>query len=190
MTWDNFFATYCQPIIEIMILLFFLFLIGMLLYYSLSKVLSLFKIQTREKLLAEIEELKKENIRLTEELGKCTDKSAQGIAVFGAFRVKYDTISYIVSQTLEQPENGNSRIKVIHYINSEKTDSVYATFEYIIQTLPDYFMLVNKNQVINLKEVYNVHGDELYLRNIKSSFIISDKQREDFEERWAQLQMS
>lgn len=54
MTWDNFFATYCQPIIEIMILLFFLFLIGMLLYYSLSKVLSLFKIQTREKLLAEI----------------------------------------------------------------------------------------------------------------------------------------
>ena len=64
------------------------------------------------------------------------------------------------------------------------------TFEYIISQLPDYFMLVNKNQIVNLKEVYNVQGNELYLKKLKSSFIISDAKKEEFEQRWSQLALS
>lgn len=185
MTWDNFFATYCTPFIEIMILIFFAFLLLMFFYYFFSKLMSILKIKTRDKLLAENEELKKENLRLAEELGKMTEKSPQGIAIFGPLRVKYDTILYIVSQPFEQPENSNSRIKIIHYINSEKTDSVYATFDYIIQSLPEHFMLINKNQVVNLKEVYNVQGNELYLKNFKKSFTISEKHRQEFDLKWS-----
>ena len=188
MTWNKFFSLYGDPFLEIILFVFISILSIWAIYHLLSKALLFFKIKTKKELLSENEALKKENERLLDEINRSnTEKATSGIAILGPLKIKCDTISYIVSQPFEQPSNNNSRIKIVHYVNSEKTDSVYATFEYILGQLPDYFMLVNKNQIVNLKEVYNVQGNELYLKKLKSSFIISDAKKEEFEQRWSQL---
>ena len=191
MTCNKFFSLYGGPFLEIVLFIFISILSIWAIYHLLSKSLLFFKIKTKKELFSENEALKKENERLLDEINRLDiGKATTGIAILGPLKIKCDTILYIVSQPFEQPSNNNSRIKIIHYVNSEKTDAVYATFEYILSQLPDYFMLVNKNQIVNLKEVYNVQGNELYLKKLKSSFIISDAKKEEFEQRWSQLALS
>ena len=54
----------------------------------------------------------------------------------GNLKVKSDHILYIVPQSLELGENGNARIKVIHYTDSPQADMVYSTFDEILEKLP------------------------------------------------------
>ena len=63
-------------------------------------------------------------------------------------KIKAASISYISSQVFEVAEGGDSRIKVIHYSGTTKTDSVYSTFDAILEQLTGNFMLINKNQII------------------------------------------
>lgn len=99
----------------------------------------------------------------------------------GTLKIKSDNILYIVSQSVEQPVGGSSRIKVIHYVNSDKTDSVYSTFDSILEQLSGDFMLINKNQLVNLREIHKIQGYDLYLKNIKTPFIISETKKEELD---------
>ena len=58
-------------------------------------------------------------------------------------KIKATSISYIASQVFEIPEGGDSRIKVIHYSDTTKTDSVYSTFDAILEQLSGNFMHVS-----------------------------------------------
>lgn len=95
-------------------------------------------------------------------------------------KVKSTTISYIASQSIEQ-EGGNSRIKVIHYSKSSKIDSVYSTFETILEQLPGCFMQINKNYIVNLGQIHKIQGDEIFLNNVPKPFYVSENRFEEFE---------
>ena len=96
-------------------------------------------------------------------------------------------ISYIVSQSFEQVTSGSSRIKVIHYTDTVDTDSVYATFDSILEQLGGNFMLINKNQIVNLLEIDKIQGNELYLKGYREAFLVSDIRREEFDLRISRL---
>lgn len=104
-----------------------------------------------------------------------------------SLKIKAENISYIVSQNFIQYEHGDSRIKVINYINSLKTDSVYGSFDMIIEQMPSYFMAINKNQIVNLKQIYKIQNNEIFLENIKTSFTISETKKDEFDLRIKKL---
>lgn len=183
------------PVVEVFF--FFVMFASMiwLLYHFIIWLLKLFKYKSRKILSDEIEQLQKENRQLWEENQRLLKIEQQtnnknvdsSIATLGTLKVKCDTISYIVSKKFEDPQCGDSRVKLIHYVDSDKTDSIYSTFDPILQQLPDYFMQINKNQIVNLKEVFKVQGDEVHLKKNKQSFTISDLKQAEFDHRLATI---
>ena len=101
----------------------------------------------------------------------------------GNLKIKSDKISFIVPQSYEQEQGGNSRIKIIHYADNQQCDSVYCTFDELLEKLNGNFMLINKNQLINLQEIHKIQGLEVYLKGIKGPFYISAQKKEEFEMR-------
>ena len=98
-------------------------------------------------------------------------------------KIKANSISYISSQVFEMSEGGDSRIKVIHYSGTTKTDSVYSTFDAILEQLTGNFMLINKNQIVNLDKIHKVQGNEIYLAGMSKPFFISENRKDEFDVR-------
>lgn len=169
---------------------FFLGFLKLLKYESRKALLDEKKqlLEEKQQLLGENQHLLAENQRLLEENKQLCNKNGNtAITTIGSLKIKCDTIAYIVSKKFEDPQCGDSRVKLIHYVDSEKTDSIYSTFEPLLQQLPDYFMQINKNQIVNLKEVFKVQDDEMYLKKKKQTFTISDLKKEEFERRLAKI---
>ncbi|MCQ2286514.1 MAG: LytTR family transcriptional regulator DNA-binding domain-containing protein [Bacteroidales bacterium] len=169
---------------------FFLGFLKLLKYESRKALLDEKKqlLEEKQQLLEERQHLLAENQRLVEENKQLGNKNGNtAITTIGSLKIKCDTISYIVSKKFEDSQCSDSRVKLIHYIDSEKTDSIYSTFDTIQQQLPTYFMQINKNQIINLKEVFKVQDEELFLKKNKQSFIISEMKKEEFHNRLAMI---
>lgn len=98
-------------------------------------------------------------------------------------KIKAVSISYIVSQVFEIPEGGDSRIKVIHYSGTTKTDSVYSTFDAILEQLSGNFMQINKNQIVNLDKIHKIQGNEIYLAGMSKPFFVSENRKDEFDVR-------
>lgn len=183
--------------------LWVLILIG-LIYFTILVVKSIYRFIKKRLKQETMEGLREENERLKQTIldlsGKVTRLEEQispkdsgytfsnrQLINVGTIKIKSDEILYIVSQSYEQVTSGNSRIKVIHYINSAKTDSVYSTFESILEQLSGNFMMINKNQLVNLREIQKIQGNNLYLKNVKEPFIISEVKKEELDIRIANL---
>ena len=128
-----------------------------------------------------------ENVVIQNERSQIESRSNTQLINAGSLKVRSDHIAYIASQSFEQITNGSSRIKVIHYTDSANTDSVYATFESILEQLDGNFMMINKNQIVNLLEIDKIQGNELYLKKVREAFIISEARREEFDLRISRL---
>ena len=98
-------------------------------------------------------------------------------------KIKATSISYISSQVFEMSEGGDSRIKVIHYSNTTKTDSVYSTFDAILEQLSGNFMQINKNQIVNLDKIHKIQGNEIYLAGMSKPFFVSENRKDEFDVR-------
>ena len=98
-------------------------------------------------------------------------------------KIKATSISYIASQVFEIPEGGDSRIKVIHYSDTTKTDSVYSTFDAILEQLSGNFMQINKNQIVNLDKIHKIQGNEIYLAGMSKPFFVSENRKDEFDVR-------
>ncbi len=98
-------------------------------------------------------------------------------------KIKAISISYIASQVFEIPEGGDSRIKVIHYSGTSKTDSVYSTFDAILEQLSGNFMQINKNQIVNLDKIHKIQGNEIYLAGMSKPFFVSENRKDEFDVR-------
>jgi len=98
-------------------------------------------------------------------------------------KIKAASISYISSQVFEMSEGGDSRIKVIHYSGTAKTDSVYSTFDAILEQLSGNFMQINKNQIVNLDKIHKVQGNEIYLSGTAKPFFVSENRKDEFDVR-------
>ncbi len=98
-------------------------------------------------------------------------------------KIKAASISYISSQVFEMAEGGDSRIKVIHYSGATKTDSVYSTFDAILEQLTGNFMQINKNQIVNLDKIHKIQGCEIYLAGIPKPFFVSENRKDEFDVR-------
>lgn len=98
-------------------------------------------------------------------------------------KIKAASISYIASQVFEIPEGGDSRIKVIHYSGTTKTDSVYSTFDAILEQLSGNFMQINKNQIVNLDKIHKIQGNEIYLAGMSKAFFVSENRKDEFDVR-------
>ena len=96
-------------------------------------------------------------------------------------KIKATSISYISSQVFEMSEGGDSRIKVIHYSNTTKTDSVYSTFDAILEQLSGNFMQINKNQIVNLDKIHKIQGNEIYLAGMSKPFFVSENRKDEFD---------
>lgn len=168
---------------------------GLLVYTVVASISIVQNTKSRKKLRQENAELSAQNEELRtriEELERQTQKQSQprkpAFVSFGTMLIQSDHIAYIVSQSFDMPSGGDSRVKVIHYTDNEKTDSVYDTFDGMMAQLPDYFMMVNKNQLVNLHEVSKVDGNTLYLRKVRMPFAISESRMPDFLSRFKSLQ--
>ncbi len=102
-------------------------------------------------------------------------------------KIKASSVLYIASQVFEMPDGGDSRIKVIHYSETAKTDSVYGTFDSILEQLAGNFMLINKNQIINLDQIHKILGNEIFLNGVNKSFFVSDNKKAEFDMRIAKI---
>ncbi len=138
----------------------------------------------KDKLNKKIDSLKNELLK--QEIAYAQQNTPQMLNV-GNLKVKSDHILYIVPQSLELGENGNARIKVIHYTDSPQADMVYSTFDEILEKLPGNFMLINKNQLINLCEIHKIQGLEVFLNNVKTPFYVSEQKKEEFDSRMENL---
>ena len=98
-------------------------------------------------------------------------------------KIKAASISYISSQVFEMTDGGDSRIKVIHYSGTTKADSVYSTFDAILEQLTGNFMLINKNQIVNLDKIHKVQGNEIYLAGMSKPFFLSENRKDEFDVR-------
>lgn len=105
------------------------------------------------------------------------------IISLGTLHIASDSISYITTQAAENPEHGTPRIKVIHYTDGRFPDTAYCSFPEILQQTGDDFMLINKNQIVNLRQVRRVQGNELHLENVNTPFSISKQNMEEFTKR-------
>lgn len=160
---------------------------GLLVYTVVASISIVQNTKSKKRLRQENAELSAQNEELRtriEELERHAPKQQQlqkpDFVSFGTMLIQSDHIGYIVSQSFDMPSGGDSRVKVIHYTDTEKTDSVYETFDGMMSQLPDYFMMVNKNQLVNLHEVSKVDGNRLYLRKVRLPFTISDSRLPDF----------
>lgn len=170
---------------DVFLLLAAVLLAGLLVYTVISGISIVQNTKSRKKLRQENADLLAENTELRTKLaqleGQTKPTATSPVFVrFGSMLIQADRISYIVSQSFDMPVGGDSRVKVIHYADTEKTDSVYETFDGMMSQLPDYFMLVNKNQLVNLHEISKVDGCTLYLRKVRMPFTISDSKLSDF----------
>lgn len=182
-----------------------LIIIGCL-YFSALGLYRFFKGKTKKELLEDNARLLEENQQLKEKNAEMNRRleylenmviqnerqkkeAAAGSQLInaGSLKVRSNHIAYIVSQSFEQITNGNSRIKVIHYTDTPVTDSVYATFDSIMEQLNGNFMMINKNQAINLLEIDKIQGNELYLKGFSNPFSISDTKREEFDLRISRM---
>ena len=111
------------------------------------------------------------------------DEPSKQLLNLNNLKSKAASISYISSQVFEMSEGGDSRIKVIHYMNTTKTDSVYSTFDAILEQLSGNFMQINKNQIVNLDKIHKVQGNEIYLAGMSKPFFISENRKDEFDVR-------
>lgn len=114
-----------------------------------------------------------------------SDKTQQAKTMLNVCNIKISaaSITHISSQTFEQSGAGDSRIKIIHYDNTTKTDSVYCSFDAILDQISSNFIQINKNQIINLDKLQKVQGDEIYLKGIASPFYISESKKAELAKR-------
>lgn len=187
-------------IFEIIALVFVPLIIIGCLYYSALGIYRFFKGKTKK-------ELMEENARLLEEIFQLKEKNAElslhlehaenvvilnekqqkendpctPIIIIGSLKIQSKRISYIESQ----PDN--SRMKVIHYTDTDKTDSVNTTFDPILEQLAGNFMQINKSQIVNLDEFSKTQGNELYLKGVNKVFYISDTNRGEFNQRLSRM---
>lgn len=118
-----------------------------------------------------------------------SDKTQQAKTMLNVCNIKISaaSITHISSQTFEQSGTGDSRIKIIHYDNTEKTDSVYCSFDSILDQIPDKFIQISKNQIINLDKLQKIQGEEIYLKGISKPFYISESKKLEVEKRTCAL---
>lgn len=110
-------------------------------------------------------------------------KSIYSIINLGSLHIAAESISYITTQAAESPEHGSPRIKVIHYVDDRFPDTVYCSFPEILQQMGDDFMLINKNQIVNLRMIRRLQGSEFHLKNVNAPFIVSKQNLEEFNKR-------
>lgn len=200
------FNSVTSVLFQIFGIIFIVFFLCGCFYFSVLGIYRFFKGKTKKELLEENSRLQEENHQLKNkntEMGRRLEHleniiihnerqqkensySSQLINA-GSLKVRSNHISYIVSQSFEQVTNGSSRIKIIHYTDSTSTDSVYATFDSILDQLGGNFMMINKNQIVNLLEIDKIQGNELYLKQVLEPFIISDTRREEFDVRISRI---
>ena len=111
------------------------------------------------------------------------DEPSKQLLNLNNLKIKAASISYISSQVFEMSEGGDSRIKVIHYSGTMKTDSVYSTFDAILEQLSGNFMQINKNQIVNLDKIHKVQGSEIYLAGTSKPFFVSENRKDEFDVR-------
>lgn len=105
----------------------------------------------------------------------------------GTMRVAKESISYISTQSFEFPDQGSPRVKIVHFIDGRLPVMTYSSFSDILnQTAPD-FAQINKNQVVNLRRIALVQRNELFLKDIQTSFAISPKMSEELSKQIAQI---
>lgn len=139
-------------------------------------------------------ELLEENKMLKLQIDKLenkSDKRAENVIVIkseanqmvnlNSLKIKAEKILFITSQSFIGKGEGDSRIKIINYINSTKTDSVYSSFDSILEQVTGNFFMINKNQIINLNYVMKVQANEIYLETIKEPFYLSELKKEEFD---------
>lgn len=105
----------------------------------------------------------------------------------GSLKIRSKSILYIASQSFDQLPAGNSRIKVIHYLNSDQKDYLYTTFDVLVEKLPEEFMMINKNILVNLNGIAKIQGNEIFLKNRKSSFLVSENKQAELELRLSNI---
>lgn len=173
---------------DIFLLIAALLVLGLLIYVVLVCISAVTHTKSKRRLLRENEDLANENEELKSRISSMeeahatsnTQKTVPPFINFGSLIIQADRIAYVVSQTFDMPSGGDSRVKVIHYTDSKNTDSVYDSFDGILSKLPDNFIMVNKNQLINLHEVAKIDGNALYLNNVKVPFSISESKMAEF----------
>lgn len=202
---ENVFNYFVIPAVRVLFAAGILFVVCYIVYWILKRIFRWKRLPTRTTLARENERLEQELLAISEERERLMKKIVQlesevmkhemapgssagkQLLNIGSLKVKCDHIAYIVPQSLEQGDGGNARIKVIHYTDSSVTDSVYSNFDSILEQLSGHFMLINKNQIINLKEVHKIQGLEVYLKNVRSPFYVSETKKEELDIRMARL---
>ena len=135
------------------------------------------KVETLEQQLAALQQ-KETHIVFNEK-----DASGKQLLNVSNLKVSAMSITHISSQTFEQSGAGDSRIKIIHYADQHRTDSVYSSFDSILEQLAGNFMQINKNQIINLDYIHKVQGEEVYLNNVPKPFYVSEGRKPEFDAR-------
>ncbi len=135
------------------------------------------KVETLEQQLAALQQ-KETHIVFSEK-----DTSGKQLLNVSNLKVNASSITHISSQTFEQSGSGDSRIKIIHYADQHKTDSVYSSFDSILEQLAGNFLQINKNQIINLDYIHKVQGEEIYLKNVSKPFYVSEGRKPELDAR-------
>ena len=203
---ENVYNLFVIPFLRLLFFVGTLLVAIWLVWILMKRILRIKNIQSRnelqqenEKLYHDKQELEKEQSQLNKKIDKLKNEllkqeiawSKQGTSQLlnvGNLKIKSDRILYIIPQSMEKGDNGNARIKVIHYTDSTQTDIVYSNFDEILEKLPGNFMLINKNQLINLREIHKIQGLEVYLKGLKTAFYVSAQKKEEFDLRMENLQ--
>ena len=135
------------------------------------------KVETLEQQLAALQQ-KETHIVFSEK-----DTSGKQLLNVSNLKVNASSITHISSQTFEQSGSGDSRIKIIHYADQHKTDSVYSSFDSILEQLAGNFLQINKNQIFNLDYIHKVQGEEIYLKNVSKPFYVSEGRKPELDAR-------
>ena len=135
------------------------------------------KVETLEQQLAALQQ-KETHIVFSEK-----DTSGKQLLNVSNLKVNASSITHISSQTFEQSGSGDSRIKITHYADQQKTDSVYSSFDSILEQLAGNFLQINKNQIINLDYIHKVQGEEIYLKNVSKPFYVSEGRKQELDAR-------
>ncbi|MBO7573014.1 MAG: LytTR family transcriptional regulator DNA-binding domain-containing protein [Bacteroidales bacterium] len=135
------------------------------------------KVETLEQQLAALQQ-KETHIVFSDK-----DTSGKQLLNVSNLKVNASSITHISSQTFEQSGSGDSRIKIIHYADQHKTDSVYSSFDSILEQLAGNFLQINKNQIINLDYIHKVQGEEIYLKNVSKPFYVSEGRKPELDAR-------